>query len=139
MANATNAEKPTTTPRRTDRLRMQTPRRPTLRFTPLAWAKLLFLRDLGETEVGGFGISSENDLLLIEDIQMVRQRCTSVTVQFEDAAVADFFDEQVDRGLAEIIHGAGKFCCRLFRVSTTRKRVIVRENHSLARRANFGP
>ena len=60
----------------------------------------MFLRDLGETEVGGFGISAENDLLLIEDIQMVRQRCTSVTVQFEDAAVADFFDEQVDRGLA---------------------------------------
>ena len=80
MANATNAEKPTT-PRRTDRPRMQTPRWPTLRFTPWAWAKLLFLRDLGETEVGGFGISAENDLLLIEDIQMVRQRCTSVTVQ----------------------------------------------------------
>ena len=29
---------------------------PTLRFSPYAWAKLLFLRDLGETEVGGFGI-----------------------------------------------------------------------------------
>ena len=100
MANATNAEKPLTTPRRTDRPRMRPPRRPTLRFTPWAWAKLLFLRDLGETEVGGFGISAAHDLLLIEDIQMVRQRCTSVTVQFEDAAVADFFDEQVDRGLA---------------------------------------
>ncbi len=50
--------------------------------------------------MGGFGISTANDLLLIEDIQMVRQRCTSVTVQFEDTAVADFFDEQVDRGLA---------------------------------------
>ena len=52
----------------------------------------MFLRDLGETEVGGFGISAVDDLLLIDDIQMVRQRCTSVTVQFEDAAVADFFD-----------------------------------------------
>ncbi len=70
-----------------------------LRFTPWAWAKLVFLRDLGPTEVGGFGISAEYDLLLIEDICLVRQRCTSVTVQFDDAAVADFFDEQVDRGL----------------------------------------
>ena len=99
MANATTAERLTTTLLKTDRPRMRPPRRPTLRFTPWALAKLLFLRDQGETEVGGFGISTENDLLLIEDVQMVRQRCTSVTVQFEDAAVADFFDEQVDRGL----------------------------------------
>lgn len=70
-----------------------------LRFTPWAWAKLVFLRDLGPTEVGGFGISAKDDLLLIEDIRLVRQRCTSVTVQFDDAAVADFFDEMVDRGL----------------------------------------
>ncbi len=31
---------------------------PTLRLSPTAWAKLLFLRDLGETEVGGFGIAA---------------------------------------------------------------------------------
>ena len=70
-----------------------------LRFTPWAWAKLVFLRDLGPTEVGGFGVSAKDDLLLIEDIRLVRQRCTSVTVQFDDVAVADFFDEMVDRGL----------------------------------------
>ena len=29
--------------------------RPTLRFTPTAWAKLLFLGDRGPTEIGGFG------------------------------------------------------------------------------------
>jgi hypothetical protein len=70
--------------------------RPVLRFTPYAWSKLLFLRDLGDTEVGGFGISSITDLLLVEDVRLVTQRCTSVTVRFEDEAVADFFDEQVD-------------------------------------------
>ena len=95
-----NVESPTTRrlllePRRPRR----PPRRPTLRFTPYAWAKLVFLRDLGPTEVGGFGISAEADLLLIEDIRLVRQRCSSVTVQFEDVAVADFFDEMVDLGL----------------------------------------
>jgi len=36
----------------------RSPRRPKLRFSPTAWAKLLFLRDRGPTEVGGFGITS---------------------------------------------------------------------------------
>lgn len=73
--------------------------RPTLRFRPTAWAKLLFLRDLGETEVGGFGISAADDLLLIEDFVLVRQRCSVITVAFDDNAVAEYFDQQIDRGL----------------------------------------
>ena len=49
-------------------------RRPSvLRFSPTAWAKLLFLRDAGETEIGGFGISAKDDLLLVEDIEIVAQ------------------------------------------------------------------
>jgi hypothetical protein len=60
----------------------------------------VYLRDLGPTEVGGFGISAADDLFLIEDVQMVRQDCTATTVKFDDVSVADFFDEQVDRGLA---------------------------------------
>jgi len=67
-------------------------------FTPYAWSKLLFLRDLGDSEVGGFGISAADDLLLVEDIQLIKQQCTSVMVKFDDVAVADFFDEQVDKG-----------------------------------------
>jgi hypothetical protein len=71
-----------------------------LRFSPTAWAKLLRLRDLGDTEVGGFGISRSGDLLLVENICLIRQQCNEVTVKFDDASVADFFDRQVDRGLA---------------------------------------
>lgn len=74
------------------------PKSSVLRFTPYAWAKLLFLRDLGESEVGGFGISAPDDLLLIEDIKLVKQQCTVVSVKFDDASVADLFDEQVDQG-----------------------------------------
>ncbi len=70
-----------------------------LRFSPTAWAKLLFLRDMGDTEVGGFGIATAEDLLLVEDVKLVRQTCTGVSVAFDDASVADLFDEQVDRGL----------------------------------------
>lgn len=71
-----------------------------LRFSPTAWAKLLFLRDLGSTEVGGFGIAAADDLLYVTDVQLVRQCCTSSSVQFDDTSVADFFDRQVDAGMA---------------------------------------
>jgi hypothetical protein len=60
----------------------------------------LFLRDWGRTEVGGFAVSAADDPLWIEDVQLVRQTCTPVTVRFEDQAVADYFDAQVDAGLA---------------------------------------
>ena len=99
MNDARDAERRKTRPRRWPRPSNPRPRQPKLKFSPTAWAKLLFLRDLGPTEVGGFGISAADDFLRIEDIQLVRQSCTSVTVHFDDAAVADFFDSQVDQGL----------------------------------------
>src|SRR6185369_6466463 len=79
--------------------RARRPATPTLRFTPLAWAKLLFLRDLGDTEVGGFAVSSTDDLLLVHDVRLIRQLTTAISVKFADDAVAEFFDEQVDAGL----------------------------------------
>ncbi|MCB9922390.1 MAG: hypothetical protein H6822_09415 [Planctomycetaceae bacterium] len=87
-----------TVPRKKRRKRSHASHRTTLRFTPYAWPKLLFVRDYGDTEIGGFGISSADNLLLIEDVQLVKQQCTTVTVAFDDTAVADFFDEQVDAG-----------------------------------------
>ena len=71
---------------------------PCLRFTPSAWAKLLFLRGCGDTEVGGFGIAPIDDLLLIEDIQLVRQRTSWAHVEFDDESVADHFDRNVEAG-----------------------------------------
>jgi hypothetical protein len=69
-----------------------------LRFSPTAWAKLLFLRDIGPTEIGGFGVTPTDDLLYVEDVRLVRQSCTATSVAFDDTAVAEFFDEQVDAG-----------------------------------------
>lgn len=71
---------------------------PKLRFSPTAWAKLLFLRDYGETEVGGFGITPADDLLYVEDVKLVGQTCSWAHVAFDDASVADLFDAQVDAG-----------------------------------------
>jgi proteasome lid subunit RPN8/RPN11 len=84
--------------RRSRERRIRSFRRPRLRFGPTAWAKLLFLRDRGQTEVGGFGITPADDLLYVEDVQLVRQSCTGVSVAFHDSAVAEFFDDQVDAG-----------------------------------------
>ena len=87
-------------PRQSIRLpsRWKPKRAPPLRLTPCAWAKLLYLLHRGSTEVAGFGVSSRSDLLLIQDVQLVPQLCTEVTVELDDAAVADYFDTQVDRG-----------------------------------------
>ena len=56
------------------------------------------MRDVGQTEIGAFGLSSADDLLRVEDIRLIKQTCTTVTTEFHDEAVADFFDEQVDAG-----------------------------------------
>jgi len=69
-----------------------------LRFSPTAWAKLLFLRDLGPTEVGGFGITESEDLLFVNDFVLVEQRCTETFTSLDDVAVAEFFEQQVDLG-----------------------------------------
>lgn len=72
--------------------------KPRLRFTPTAWAKWRFLRDQGPTEIAAFGRSSLDDPLLVEDLILVSQTATVVSVAFDDEAVAVYFDEQVDQG-----------------------------------------
>ena len=64
---------------------------PVLRFLPTAWAKLLFFRDRGDTEIGGFGITKANDLLYVEDFVTVKQEATGASISFDDEAVADLF------------------------------------------------
>jgi proteasome lid subunit RPN8/RPN11 len=61
--------------------------------------KLMLFLHAGDTEVGGFGVSrADDDLLYLEEFVTVRQRVTPVTVAFDDAAVADYFDDRVDAG-----------------------------------------
>ena len=69
-----------------------------LRFSPTAWAKLLYFRDKSDSEVGGFGITEPDDLLCVREFVTVKQQVTAVSVKFDDEAVADFFDTQVDLG-----------------------------------------
>jgi len=67
-----------------------------LRFSPTAWAKLLYFRDKSENEIGGFGITPADDLLYVQDFITVKQKVTFVSVRFDDEAVANFFEDQVD-------------------------------------------
>ena len=70
---------------------------PTLRFSPTAWAKLLYFRDRSDNEVGGFGITESDDLLFVTEFITVKQEVTCVSVKFDDEDVGRFFDAQVDR------------------------------------------
>jgi hypothetical protein len=69
---------------------------PVLRFSPSAWAKLMFFRDREDCEIGGFGVCDSDDLLLVTDFVTVQQDVSSVSVAFDDESVADFFDSQID-------------------------------------------
>jgi len=73
-------------------------RRLALRFSPTAWAKLLYFRDKSDNEVGGFGITEPDDLLCVREFITVKQQVTVVSVKFDDEAVANFFEDQVDLG-----------------------------------------
>src|SRR4051812_10086196 len=80
-----------------------TPRRrpddaPALVLSPLAFLKLQLFLHAGDTEVGGFGVSRAGDPLYVEDFVTVVQETTYVTVAFDDAAVADYFDAMADAG-----------------------------------------
>lgn len=72
------------------------PTQPILKFSPYAWAKLLYFRDKKDTEIGGFGITSKDNPLLVEDFITVKQTTSMTSIEFDDEAVADFFDNQVD-------------------------------------------
>jgi hypothetical protein len=74
------------------------PGEPVLRFTPYAWAKLQFFCHAGDTEIGGFGLAATDDPLLVTDLLTVRQSVSSASVEFDDVAVAELFEDQVDAG-----------------------------------------
>ena len=81
-----------------NRTKNQSKQSPVLRFSPTAWAKLLFMRDMTDNEVGGFGVTQADDLLLVTDFVLVKQKVTCVSVSFDDEAVADYFEDQVEVG-----------------------------------------
>ena len=70
-----------------------------LTFSALAWLKFQYLCHAGPTEVGGFALSHPDEPLFVEDVLIVRQNCTFVSVAFEDLAVADLFEDMADAAI----------------------------------------
>jgi len=73
-------------------------RKQALRFSPTAWAKLLYFRDKSDNEAGGFGVTEPDDLLFVKEFITVKQQVTAVSVKFDDQAIGNFFEDQVDLG-----------------------------------------
>lgn len=69
-----------------------------LRFSPTAWAKLSYLRDLGPTEVSGFGITDFEDPLYVVDFVTVKQQCTAVTTKMDPDAISEMLEDYVEAG-----------------------------------------
>lgn len=70
-----------------------------LRFSPYAWAKLVYMQNAGDTEVGGYGITGTDDPMLITDFMLVKQECTGATFEFDEKDSVDFLDRMLDYGL----------------------------------------
>lgn len=71
-----------------------------LRFSPYAWAKILAMRDFGNTEIGGYGITETDDPLLVTDFRLIKQQCTSVTIEFDKDDGLKFVEDMTDKGLS---------------------------------------
>ncbi len=67
-------------------------------FTRYAWEKIVHLNSLSHNEVGAFGISNSENLLLVEDLVVVKQEVTAASVKFDDEAVNEFIEDQYDAG-----------------------------------------
>ena len=67
-------------------------------FTPYAFSKVIYMRDKGETEVGGFCVSIQENPDVIVDFHLVEQVCNSAYCEFTDSGMIDFNDEMAEAG-----------------------------------------
>jgi len=70
-----------------------------LRFSAFAYAKLIFWRDCGQTEIGCYGLTETDDPLLITDLRMIKQVCTSISVDFDKDDSIAFVEEMADKNI----------------------------------------
>ena len=68
----------------------------TLKFSPYAWAKLLFWANAFDHEISGMGISHPADPMTVIDIVIIKQKSSVALTTFDPAAYADFVMEYCD-------------------------------------------
>ena len=71
-----------------------------LRLTPYAWAKLMWMRDKGDTEVAGYCVTGTSDPLLVTDFVLIKQECTIMTFDLDSEDIVEYTDRMMDEGLA---------------------------------------
>lgn len=64
-----------------------------LRFTAYSWAKYHYLRDLTSNEVTCFGITDEDDPLLVKDLWVPKQEVSVATTELDDESFAIAVEE----------------------------------------------
>lgn len=72
----------------------------TLRFTAYAYAKLLWMRDRGDTEVAGYATTATDDPLLVTDFRLIKQQCTSASFDLDQDDLVEDVERTLDMGLA---------------------------------------
>jgi hypothetical protein len=71
----------------------------TLKFTAYAYAKLLYIRDRGNTEVAGYCVTATEDPLLVTDFILIKQQCTSATFDLDPEDGVEYMERMMDAGL----------------------------------------
>lgn len=69
------------------------------KFTPYAWAKICYMRDVDRVEVAGYGESAEDDLATIIDFHMVEQDNAPATVSLRGDGIAGHLEGMFERGV----------------------------------------
>lgn len=70
-----------------------------LTFSPGAFNKIQYMRDISENEVAGFGITAENDPLYVEDFMLVKQTVGPITFEFDKDDRNRHLDEMAALGI----------------------------------------
>ena len=71
--------------------------KPELLFTPYAWKKLVYLRDLSDNEVGALGVSVPGKPLVIADLLVPKQLVSWVSVAFDMDNVSDLYADMSEK------------------------------------------
>ena len=77
-----------------------------LRFSPYAWAKVVFMCTKTDTEVGMMGVSRNGDPLVIDDILVPKQTANSAYNNFDMDSYSD------ETAALAVDHGVKPACCQ---------------------------
>lgn len=70
------------------------------KFTPYAYQKVIYLRDLGDTEVSFFCVVDENEPNVICDVQLVKQVGSVATTDMDGAGLTEYLSRMDDQGFS---------------------------------------